>query len=178
MNRLDLLAVASAQGVPADDGNLLEHLDADFQVAHAGALIMSPAHRHLNHLVTAFEGDKENLRIKAPALDGLELEDGLRGGAGECFESALGIGKAQSHDGAGEGVEAAAEKLAVERLAMSLPAFFQPSRSDGDVRALVDGGKQQFSLLDGDRKSGVGEHDDVAMGLQQAGAHAVALAAV
>ena len=128
--------------------------------------------------VAALEGDEEDLRVEAPALDGLELEDGLRGGAGEGLEAALRIGKVQPHDDAGDGVEAAAEELAVERLAMGLAAAFKPARADGDVRARGDGGKEPLGLLDGRRQVGVGEHDHFAERLQHAGAHAVALAAV
>ena len=128
--------------------------------------------------VAALEGDEQNLRVEAPALDGLELEDGLRGGAGKGLEAALGIGKAQPHDHAGDGVEAAAEKLPVKRLAMGLAAFFQPSGADGDIRAGGDGGKEPLRLLDGRRQVGVGEHDHFAPRLQHSGAHAIALAAV
>src|SRR5580658_4211764 len=120
MNLLDLLAVAPKKGIPADDGDLFKHLHAVFQVAHAGPLIVMPTHRHLDDLVSALEGDEENLRIESPSLDGLELEDRLRGGAGKCLEAALGIGESQAHRRPGDSVEAAPKKLPVKRLAVRL----------------------------------------------------------
>src|ERR1039458_6159283 len=127
MNVLDLLAIAPAESVPADDGDLLKHLHAVLEVAHAGALVVSPADRDLDDPVAALEGDEQNLRVESPVLDGLELEDGLRGLAGEGLESALGVGERQAHDGAGDGVEAAAKELAEERLAVSLAGGLQPA---------------------------------------------------
>ena len=35
--------------------------------------------RHFPHVIAALEGDEQNFGVEAPALDGLELEDGLRG---------------------------------------------------------------------------------------------------
>jgi hypothetical protein len=90
----------------------------------------------------------------------------------------LGVGKLKAHDEAGDSVEAAAEELAVERLAMGLAAFLKPSGADGDVRSGCDGGKQALGLFDGRRQVGVGKHDHVALGLKKAGADAVALAAI
>ena len=39
---------------------------------------MCPAHRHFDDLVSPLQGDEENLRIKSPSFNGLQLEDGLR----------------------------------------------------------------------------------------------------
>jgi hypothetical protein len=85
----------------------------------------------------ALEGDEENLRIEAPALDGLELEDGLGGLAGEGLEAALGVGEGQAHDEAGDGVEAAAEELAIERLANGSGGLSQASGSRWRCRRLA-----------------------------------------
>jgi len=178
MNMLDLLAVASEEGVPADDGDLFEHLDAVFEIAHAAALVVSPAHGHLDDVVTALEGDEENLGVEAPTLDGLKLEDGLRGGAGEGLESTLRIGKAEPHDAAGDGIETAPEKLPVEGLAMGLAAALKPAGADGDVSTLGNGVKEAFRLLDGRREVRIREHDHLSQGLEDAEAHTVALAAV
>ena len=175
---LDHFVVAAGEGVPADDGDFLEHLDAVAQVAHAGALVVSPADRHLNDLKTALEGDQQDLWIETPAHDGLELKDGLSSRAGKGFETALGIGKVQAHDGARDGVEAAAKELAVERLAMGLAAAFEPARADGDVSTGGDGGKEALSFLDGRREISVGKDSHFAERLQHSGAHAVAFAAV
>ena len=106
------------------------------------------------------------------------MKDGLGGIAGKGLESALGIGKLEAHDGADDGVEAAAKELAIERLAVGLAAVFEPSRADGDVGAGGDGGKEALGFLDGRRKIGVGEHDHFAECLKHAGAHAVSLAAI
>jgi putative membrane protein len=174
----NLLAVEPAKGVPADDGELLEHLHAVPYIADPAARVVGPTDRHLNDPKTALEGNKQNLRIEAPAHDGLKLEDGLGGFAGEGFEAALGVGKLQPHHYPDDYVEAAAEKLPVERLAVGLAAALEPAGADGNVRSVGDGGKQPFRLLDGSREVGVGEQDHLAQGLEQAGAHAVALAAV
>ncbi len=75
-------------------------------------------------------------------------------------------------------VEAAAEKLPVKRLANGLARALQPAGADGDVGAGGDGGKQALGLLDGRGEIGVGEHHHFAEGVENAVAHAVALAAV
>ena len=92
VDALDRLVVAAEESVPADDGDFLQHPGSVSQVADAGALVVGPAYGDFDDAVAALEGDEENLGIEAPALDGLELEDGLRGGAGEGLESALGVG--------------------------------------------------------------------------------------
>src|ERR1700691_6165736 len=100
---------------------------------------MSPAYRNFDDAVAALAGDEKNLRIKAPALDGLELEDSLRGGAGEGLESALRVGVRQTHYCVGDQVETAAEELAVKRLANGLARALKPARADGDVCAAGGG---------------------------------------
>ena len=175
---LDLLAVFAAKGVPADDGDFFQHFHAVFEVAHAGTRVVAPAYGDFNHFEPLLEGDEEDFWVKAPALDGLELEDGLSGVAGEGFESALRVGEVEAHDAAGDGVEAPAKELAVERLAMGLAAFFQPAGADGNVRALGDGGKQALGFVHGRGQVSVGEHDNFPKSLQQAGADAVTFAAV
>jgi len=72
----------------------------------------------------------------------------------------------------------AAKELAIEGLALGLAAALQPAGADGDVRALLDGGKEVFSLLNGRREVGVGEQHHIAPRLEHPGAHAVAFAAV
>ena len=69
--------------VPANDRQFLQHLQAVAQVADAGARVVGPAHGTSCDLVAALEGDEEDFGIEAPAFDGLQLKDGLRGGAGE-----------------------------------------------------------------------------------------------
>jgi hypothetical protein len=53
MNVLHLLAIAPAQGIPANDGDLFQHFGAIFQVAHACAFIVSPTDRNLHNAKTA-----------------------------------------------------------------------------------------------------------------------------
>jgi len=118
-------------------------------VAHAGAGIVCPAYGYFNHAETTLEGDEEDFGVEPPALDGLELKDCLGGMAGESLEAALRIGKRKPHDGAGDAVEAAAKKLAIEGLAMGLAAALKPARTDGDVGACGDGGKEPLGLLHG-----------------------------
>jgi len=178
MDVLDLFAVFSAEGVPADDGDLFQHFHAVFEVAHSGTRVVAPAYGDFHHFEAGLESDEEDLGIEAPALDGLELEDGLGGVAGEGFEAALGVGKVESHDSAGDGIEAAAKELAIERLAVSLAAFFKPARADGYIRSLGDGGKQALGLVHGSGQVGVGKHDHFAKRLKEAGANAVAFSAV
>src|ERR1035437_3419142 len=120
LGRVHRLVVASAEGVPADDGDLLKHFEAVFEVAHAGALVVGPADRHLDNPEIALEGDEQYLRVEAPALNGLKLEDGLGGLAGEGLEAALGVGVGQAYDEAGDGVEAAAKELAVEGVGLGI----------------------------------------------------------
>jgi len=67
-------------------GKFLEHLKAVFQVAHAGALVVSPGDRNLDDPIAVLDGDEQNLRVKAPVLDGLELKHSLRCPASECLE--------------------------------------------------------------------------------------------
>ena len=71
---------------------------AVLEVADAGALVVGPAYRNFDDAVAALARDEENLGIEAPALDGLELEDGLRGGASKSLEAALRVGVRQAHD--------------------------------------------------------------------------------
>src|SRR5580692_6896090 len=169
-----LLVVAAEEGVPADDGDVLQHAGAVFQVADAGALVVGPTHGDFVDAVAALAGDEENFRIEAPALDGLQLEDSLRGGAGEGFEAALRVGVGQTHDEAGDAVEAAAEELAVEGLADGLAGALEPAGADGDVCAGGDGGEEAVGFLNGRGEIGVGEHDHFAEGVEDAVAHAVA----
>ena len=93
VDALDGFVVAAEEGVPANDGNVLQHPGSVAEVADAGALVVGPAYGDFNDAVAALESDEKDLRIEAPALDGLELEDGLRGGAGKGLESALRVGE-------------------------------------------------------------------------------------
>ena len=76
----DLLAIASAQCIPADGANVLKHPHAVFQVAHAGALVVCPAHRNLHHAVAALDSDEQNLRIASPRWSAIEKRFARRHG--------------------------------------------------------------------------------------------------
>src|SRR5665213_1092419 len=178
VNVLHLLAVASEKGVPAHDGDLLQHLHAVLEVAHAGALVVSPAYRHFLDAVTALERDEENLGVEAPTLNRLQLEDGLRGGTGKCFEAALGIGKVQPHHEPSNGIETAPEELAIKGLAMGLPSSVEPARADGDIGPVGYGGEEAFSFFHRRREIGVGKHRHFSQCLKHPGADAVTLAAI
>jgi hypothetical protein len=173
-----VFAVAAGEGVEADNGQFLEHLETIFEVAHAAALVVGPAHGDFDDTEAALDGDEKDFGVESPALDGLKLEDGLRRVAGEGFESALGIGEGQVHDHAANHVEAAAEDLPVKRLAVSLAAAFKPAGADGDVGAVGDGSEEAVGFFDGGGEVGVSEHHDIALGLQDAGADTVAFAPV
>ena len=75
-------------------------------------------------------------------------------------------------------VEAAAEELAIERLANGLARALKPARADGDVGAGGDGGKKPVGFLDWSREIGIGKHDYLAERVKNAVAHAVAFAAI
>jgi hypothetical protein len=168
----------AAQRIPADDGDVLQHPGSVTEVADAGALVVGPAYRDFDDAVAALEGYEKNLRIKAPPLDGLELEDGLRGGTGKGLESALRVGVRQTHDGMGDHIETAAKELAVKRLANGLARALKPARADGDVCAAGDGGKKPVGFLDWSREIGIGKHDHLAERVENAVAHAVTFAAI
>ena len=123
-------------------------------------------------------GDEEDFGVEAPALDGLEAEDSLGGFALEGLEAALGVFEGKAHDAAGDPVEAAAEEAAVEGLVGGLFLFVEPAGADGYVGAVVDGGEEELGFFHGGGEVGVGEHDDVAGGLEEAVADGVALALV
>ncbi len=59
-----------------------------------------------------------------------------------------------------------------------LAGAVHPAGADGDVGAVFEGGDQALCLFHGGREVGVGEHDDVAGGLQEAVADGVAFALV
>ena len=56
--------------------------------------------------------------------------------------------------------------------------LIQPARADRDVRALADRGQQPLGLFHRRREVGVGEHHDLAGGVQHSVADAIALAPV
>ena len=128
MNVFHRHVIPSSKGVPANNGNLLQHFQSVSQVADFRAFVVSPAYWNFDNAIAALEGDEQNLGVKAPALNCLQLENGLGGGAGKRLESTLCVGEMQSHYSPNDGVEAAAEDLTVEGLAMGLPVFFQPAR--------------------------------------------------
>src|SRR6202161_360337 len=105
MNPLHMLIIAAKQGVRADDGDVLKHPHSVFEIADAAALIMAPGYGNFDDAIASLEGDEENLRIESPALDGLQLENRLRGGAGKRLEAALRVSERQSHHGARDRVE-------------------------------------------------------------------------
>ena len=71
-NCLGLLVVTARQRVPPHDRQFLQHLQTVPQIAHPAALIVRPAHRHLDHTESPLDGNKQNFGVKSPALDGLQ----------------------------------------------------------------------------------------------------------
>jgi hypothetical protein len=65
----------------------------------------------------------------------------------------LRVGVGQAHDGARDGIETAAEKLAVKRLADGLAGALKPARADGDVGAGGDGGEEASASSMGAERS-------------------------
>ena len=148
------------------------------EVAHAAALVVAPGDGDFADDVFEFAGDEEDLGIEAPALDRLEAEDDLRCLAFEGLETALRVFVRQAHDGAGDPVETAAEELAIERLVNCLAGAVHPARTDGNVGAVADGVEEALGFFHRGGEIGVGEHDDIAGGLQETVADRVAFAAV
>ena len=163
----DGFVVAAAEGVPADLGHLLEHLQAVFEVADAAALVVAPGDGDFDDLVAEAAGDEEKLGVETPALDGLKAEDDLGGFAFEGLEAALGVFVREAHDLARDPVEAAAEEAAVERLVDGLALLVEPAGADSDVGAGVEGGKEALGFFDGRGEVGVGEEDGLADGLEE-----------
>ena len=174
----DGFVVTAAEGVGADFGHLFEHLHAVFEVADAGALVVAPGDGDFDDGVFELAGDEEDFGIEAPALDGLEAENRLRSFAAKGLEATLRVLEGKAHDLAGDPVETAAEEAAVERLVGRLLLLVEPAGADGYVGAGVEGGDEALGFFDGGGEVGVGEHDDIAGGLEQTVADGVALAAV
>ena len=174
----DGFVVTSADRVGAYAGHVFEHLHSIPEVADAASFVVAPGDRDLLDGIAEFAGDEENLRIESPTLDGLEAEDDLGGWPGKGFEAALGVLEGQAHDSAGDPVETAAEELAVKRLVNGLAGAVHPAGTDGDIGAVVDGGDKALGLLHGGGQVGVGEHDDVASGLEETVSDGVAFPAV
>lgn len=65
---LDWLAIDPGEGIPAYKEEFLEHLQAVFEIADAGALVMTPRDGDLAHNKAALERYEENFRIETPAL--------------------------------------------------------------------------------------------------------------
>src|ERR1700739_4271930 len=121
------------QRVPPQDRQLLQHLQSVAQIAHPAALIVRPAHRHLDHTKSSLDGNKQNFGVETPALDGLKLENGLRRRPRKGLETTLRIGKRQLHHHAANRVETPPEKLPIQRLAMDLAPPPQPARANGNI---------------------------------------------
>ncbi len=172
------MIVAAAQGVAADLYHLAQHLGAVAQVADTAALVVAPGYRHLFDTKTELARDEQDLRIETPTLDRLQAKDILRRLMLEGFEAALGVHIRQTHHRAGEPVVAAAEEPAVHGLVRGLFLFIEPARTDGDIRAVFECLEEALGLLNGGGQIGVGEHDDLAGGLQQTVTHGVTFAAI
>ena len=174
----DGFVVAAAEAVGADLAHLLEHLQAVLEVADAAALVVAPGYGDFHDGVLQLARDEEDLGVEAPALDGLEAEDCLGGVALEGLEAALRVLEGKADDFAGDPVETAAEEAAVDGLVDGLLLLVEPAGADGYVGAVVDGFDEALGFFDGGGEVGVGEHDDVACGLEEAVADGVAFAAV
>ncbi len=61
---------------------------------------------------------------------------------------------------------------------MDLEFAVEPAGADGDVGAVTNSGEEEFCLGDGSGEVGIGEHDDFALGFEQAVADAEAFAVI
>lgn len=87
-------AVIDAQKrVPAHIHYVLQHLDAVAQIAYARPFIVPPGDWDLLNAVAAPGGDKENLRVKPPAVNALQLKNRPRSSPAEGLETALCVSK-------------------------------------------------------------------------------------
>ncbi len=174
----DGFIVAAAEGVGTYFGHLFEHFGAVFKVADAAAFVVAPGDGDLDDRVLQLACNEEDFWVEPPALDGLKAEDGLGGFAAEGLKTALGVLVGQADQAAGDAVEAAAKKTAVDGLVDGLFLLIEPARADGNVSTGVNRFEEAFGFFDGGGEIGVGEHDDIAASLQEAVANGVAFAAV
>ncbi len=139
---------------------------------------MRPLHRNLDRLQLELVGQEQDLGIESPALNMLSRKDDVGRLAGKRLEAALRVAIAESEHDSQAQVEESAIELAQEWLPLGLQFALQPTRSDGDIGAVANGGEQLVGLIDRRGQIGVGEQHHVAAGVQHAVAHAVAFAAI
>ena len=106
---------------------------------------MGPFHRDLDGAQLELVGQKQQLRIEAPALDVLPRKNRVCRRPGKCLEAALRVAIAQSQDDPQTEVEQPSVQLAIPGLAFGLQFCLQPARADGDVGALLRCASNSFS---------------------------------
>src|SRR5271156_3894463 len=90
---LAFFRVAAREGVPSDDEDVGEHLQAVAEHADFGARRMRPADRDLRGAQTVMPGKVEQFGIEAETLDALLFKNDFAGFALKGLEAALRINK-------------------------------------------------------------------------------------
>ena len=170
--------IFSAEIVPPDVKDLLDHARAIDQGIDARATAVSPCDRDFLYFETELAGEEKNLGIKSPTLNFLQREDCLDRGLFESLESALGVLELKAQGEAQQQVEDAAENLAVQGLPLGLRFGAEPARTDGDVGAFIQSREKLRSFLNRRGQIGVAEEDDPPACMQHAIADAESFAVV
>src|SRR5580698_5687811 len=103
---------------------------------------MRPPHRNFRYTQPVALCQKQNLRVETEALDALLLKNNLRLLPAKSLESALRIGKWNSHDPAHQAVKQDTRLFAHHGLANFDEGAVDGSRTDGRVIALFAQGDQ------------------------------------
>jgi hypothetical protein len=117
------MAVFPSHGVPANPEHLPDHAGAVRNGTDPGSTVVSPSDRHLDHRETGAVGKKQNLRVKAPALDFLQGKQRSCGISTECLKAALGVFEIQPENYSQQKIENASNvtQSPRRRRTLSLP---------------------------------------------------------
>ena len=80
-----------------------------------GSTVVSPSDRNLDHCETGSVRKKQNLRVKAPALDLLQGKHRSCGVSTECLEAALGVLEIEPENDSQQKIEDSSQDLPGER---------------------------------------------------------------
>jgi hypothetical protein len=164
----------------ADGEGVEEHAGAISQDVDFGLGGVEPADGELCDAVAEGLGEKDDFDIEGEAVDGLEGEDFLGGGAAEGFEAALGIAEGDEGEGAEDAVEGFAHGLAQEALAALDAAEGMLAGAEEDIvgGVCLEMGEKNGNFFERNAEIRVHVEDDVSPRLLDAGADGVAFAAM
>jgi len=166
-------ACADGQGVEEHAGAVAE--DVDFGLGG-----IEPADGELGDAVAKGLGEEDDFDVEGEAVDGLEGEDFLGGGATEGFEAALGIAEGDEGKGAEDAVESFAHALAEKVLAALDAAEGMLAGAEEDVvaRVCLEMGEKSGDFFERNAEIGVHVEDDGSPRLPDAGTDGAAFAAM